>query len=127
MKNINSNLLTICIFEESFFNVIYEKGRNIEEPKNIKKDLDINMEYIINNNLIKDINIAYELYYANDIRKYKYKDMINYLISKKFNRELIYPDIIYDIKDKKLRINKKKEFKKSIKNYYIKNVLYHLN
>ena len=119
MKNTNCILLTICIVDEDHFNVIYEKYRSPELPYKEKNKLNIDMNSIINNTLITDINIAYELNYAADNRKYRYKDMINYMISKKFNREPTYPDFIYDIKTKQLRTNKKKEFKKSLKNYFI--------
>ena len=119
IKNMNCILLTICIVDEDHFNVIYEKYRGLEEPKKVKNNLNINLDNIINKTLITDINIAYELNYANDNRKYRYKDMINYMISKKFNREPTYPEFIYDIKAKQLRTNKKKEFKKSLKNYFI--------
>ena len=119
LKDSNCILLTLCIVDEDHFNVVYEKYRGLEEPRTKKNNLKIDMESIIKKALITDINIAYELNYADDKRKYRYKDMINYMISKKFNREPTYPDFIYDIKTKQLRTNKKKEFKKSLKNYFI--------
>ena len=119
LKNSNSILLTICIVDENHFSAVYEKYRSPDLPVRTKKPLNIDMESILSNTLITDINIAYELNYAADNRKYRYKDMINYMISKKFNREPTYPDFIYDIKTKQLRTNKKKEFKKSLKNYFI--------
>ena len=119
IKNMDCILLTICIVDEDHFTVVYEKYRSYEEIKTVKNNIGISLDTILSKTLIKDINLAYELNYASHNRKYRYKDMINYMISKKFNRDAIYPEFIFDIKTKQLRTYKKKEFKKSLKNYYI--------
>lgn len=66
-----------------------------------------------------DKNLSINLQYVNDKRRHKYNDIYNFLLSVGESGNGIYPEYIYSIEDKKQRNNKKKEFKRSIKNYFI--------
>ena len=67
----------------------------------------------------KDNDLELDLQYVNDKRNIKYKDIYNYIKSKDETGSGVYPQSIYDIKEKNRRKNKKKDFRDSIKDYYI--------
>ena len=119
----NSILLTLCIVNDDHFCVIYEKSR--QEQNVITKHYDPNgLKFIdnrININLSKNDNAKIELEYINDNKIFKYRDIIIYLNSRVNNKtsEGIYPFIVANIQDRIQRRNKKREFRKALKNYFI--------
>jgi len=119
----NSILLTLCIVNDDHFCVIYEKTKI--EQNVIPKFYNPNGLRFIDNrisiNLSKDDNAKIELEYINDNKIFKYRDIIIYLNSRVTNKnsEGIYPYIVANIQDRIQRRNKKREFRKALKNYFI--------
>ena len=109
--------INICFVDNNHFNVLYEK----KEDK-LKINHTYNEDFwkkIKIKTMKKDKDLELDLQYVNDKRNIKYKDIYNYIKSKDETGAGIYPQSIYDIKEKNRRKNKKKDFRESIKDYYI--------
>ena len=117
--NINNNyLLTLCFVNNDHFKVVYEKNESNKTNNNIILNDQIAYK-ILKNNVKINSNINIKLAYANDNRVIKYNDIYNYIKAKNKSKNGIYPEYIYNIKDKPYRKDKKNNFRNSIKNYYI--------
>jgi len=116
-------LLSLCIVNDDHFCVIYEKGR--QEQNVVNKKFGPNaIQYLdsrIRINLAKDENAKIEIEYINDNKVFSYRDIVNYLNSRVNNKtsEGIYPLVVSNIQDRIQRRNKKREFRKALKNYWI--------
>ena len=111
--NNNSIILTLCFINNNHYNIIYENinssiSQNINLTNKTLNELLINK--IVNNNLKTLDKTNINIIYANDTRKIKYIDILNYLKSKKFKNHGIYPSYIYDLDNKRFRKQKKKIF-----------------
>ena len=124
IKDISKNIITIWFVDNNHFTVLYENNRKCNIISNIAYN---NLNYI-KNYLKYDKKYKFKnqetlfntnLLYANDNRKIKYKDIINYIKKSESNESGRFPEYIYNIISKSKRKNAKKAFKRSIKNYYI--------
>jgi hypothetical protein len=106
-------LLTLCYINGNHFKVIYEK--------------DTKLNNMYNNIFIKDgnINIKTEkvpntlnFNYVNNPKKINsYEEIKDFIIHQKYKGELKYPNCINNITNKKIKYNKKRNFKKAYKSY----------
>ena len=116
--NININnriLLTLCYINNNHFIVVYETQKNCNTFNN---NYYLNYSFITNknqnNNISENINFQNA---NNDIKKVKYEDIEKFVYIKKRKGELIYPNNIKNISNKKLKHNAKQNFKRSCKGY----------
>ena len=92
--------------ENNHYNVLYEKN-----PKDNIKETKLNEVYwnkIKEKTMKSEPDLEIDINYVNDKRTYKCKDIYNYIKSKDDTGSGIYPQFIYDIKEKNKRKNKKK-------------------
>ena len=69
--------------------------------------------------MAKAKKLKLDIKYANDDKIIKYNDIIRYIKNKNKNNRRIYPQEIYNISNKQKRKNKKKDFIRAIKAYFI--------
>ena len=106
---------------------MYERNRKTNIKSNIKWD-NINYLYYeynkdninnkFNNNLFFN-NISNNFTYANDNRRFKYSDIISFIIKNENNEDNKYPSFISKIHPKNRRKNIKKRFRNYCKNFLI--------
>jgi hypothetical protein len=119
----NTILLTLCIVNDDHFCAIYEKGR--PEQNVVNKIYGSNTLRFIDNRIMMNVsrndNAKIEIEYINDNKIFKYRDIVNYLNSRVTNKpsDGVYPLIVSNIQDRIQRRNKKREFRKALKNYFI--------
>ena len=69
--------------------------------------------------MAKAKKLKLDIKYAIDDKIIKYNDIIRYIKNKNKNNRRIYPQEIYNISNKQKRKNKKKDFIRAIKAYFI--------
>ena len=118
INNTNKLFLNLCYVNDNHFNILYE-NKHKDQGKKITKIINMDINAIIKKNMILNNNIKLELTYANGKKKIKYEDIMKFLESKEKTGEGIYPDYINNIDNRKIKKNRKKDFKDSCRNYFI--------